>query len=185
MKITLQPGEDRSLSQTGYGVYIIAADGPVLVELREIDGRVDQAATLAQGKGLGWEGGTHFEGIRVINLHDQAQDVTFYVGPRRFIDNTGSVNVVGDVSMARSETLEPGPMITTDAVAVDTIAAKPGRKNILMAAAETNAGVFWLGGVANEGLPVGAGAVLSLDTVAAVELLGTNSGDILYYLEQS
>lgn len=99
MKITLQAGEDSTLSLEGFGFYVVAADGPIIAELREIDGRVDQSGLLLPGQGL--QGANRYEAVRVINMHTAAQTIQIYSGARSFVDNrnVGIVEVSGVVSV--------------------------------------------------------------------------------------
>lgn len=194
MEITLQPGEDKTLSLVGFGFYVVNASGPLKVELREIDAQVDQSAVLMPGQGL--QGVNRFEGVRVKNLHDEAQTVEIYVGPRAFIDNrtvgdiavSGGVvvtNVLTPVTIANPTALTAAAPHTVAAVpAVHTIAADTARRYLMLKAAPANAGVIWIGGTAGQGIPIFAGETVVLSGGHEVEMIGDTTGDILYSMSQ-
>lgn len=98
-KVTLAAGAEATLSLHGFGFYVVKSDGPVIVELREIDGSQDEAGILEAGQGL--QGSSRFEAVRIINMHTTTQTIEFYVGPRTFVDNrnVGVVQVSGTVSV--------------------------------------------------------------------------------------
>lgn len=100
MKLFLEAGETRSITEDGYSCYVVAADGPISVRLSEHDGELIEAEELSAGQGI--KARNRFERYSIKNNHTAAQWVTLYTGAAEFVDNrnVGTVSVDGVVQIS-------------------------------------------------------------------------------------
>lgn len=119
--------------------------------------------------------------LRIKNPGAASVSIDVLVGTGRF----ESGRLTGAVSVDVPGTLTANTKLTVAGVpVVQTIAANAARKNIMIKADSANAGLIWVGGVVDDGIPLAAGENIVLDGTAAVDLLGTAGGDVIYSLEQ-
>lgn len=177
MLITLEAGEDRTLSQVGYGFYFNDGSGPIQVSLKEENGSVIEEQKLMPDQGL-TRGPIRFEKVTIKNTHTETQNIVFNVGTFTFEDNRGGA----DVSVSPNAAANGLPRVTLGAGA-GQVAANAARRKIYLSAPDTNAQAIWIGAtVANNGLPLEPGDVLLLEVKGAVDYIGT-AGDKLDLLE--
>lgn len=143
MEITLEAGEKKPVSLVGFGFYLVKADGPVIVELREPDGRVDEVGYLEEGQGL--QGDNRFESVRLINVHGADQTIDVYVGPRRFVDNRNKteVDAMPAIEFAGAQPViqaEPNPQkyFGSDSAAISKCVSVTGLQTVVAPAANTD-----------------------------------------------
>ncbi len=101
MKLSLEVGEEKSVSIEGFGFYYKHGNGPIKVEILEQDGRVDQVSELLSGQGI--SGRKRFSQFSVTNLHSEPlENIEFYLGERDFVDNRMLADVDGLISVVNS-----------------------------------------------------------------------------------
>lgn len=173
MIITLEAGEDKTLSQVGYGFYFNSGSGPIKVTLKEEGGSVIEESVLEPDTGL-TRGPVRFEKVTITNVHTETQIVDFHVGVFTYEDNRGGA----DVTVTANNTLSGLPELPITGVA-QVIAANAARKRLVLSAPTSNTDTIWLGSTAvNVGIPLLPGNEKSFDISGALNLIGVNGAKL-------
>ena len=170
----LPSGAGDELAAPGNYIYLKNAAAAIVFETQNGD-----RVTLQQGQGIRFT--REFKTVRCINEHDLQQGFKVLIGQGEFQNNA----LVGTVGAA----LVPGaglnglPLLAIDGQP-QQVPGNALRRQLVIRAANSNAGVIWIGSTAvNVGLPLVAGDAAELDIANALELIGTNAGDLLYLAE--
>lgn len=94
METLIGPGLGQSISQQGGRFYYMGGRGEIEVKLKT--GGDTRRFTLLPGKGIAMREGERFDGLEIVNLLGEAQQIEFEVSDREVFDNrvTGVVEVV-------------------------------------------------------------------------------------------
>ncbi len=156
----------------------------ILVQAEDDQGQVIASVVLQQGEALPIPRSFH---RLVITNQDglSTVDIVMLAG----VGDFQSYRLTGSVSISEEVTIANPSSLTTNASFIETgagttIASDANRRNLMLKADPTNTSPFWVGGVANSGVPIYPGETIVLTGTHAVTLLSATVGDVLYSMSQ-